>query len=201
MLSELQALVSAMQQNVYFVVILLGIVWAINILNWLMGSWMNILGVYPRSWHGLIGIIMSPILHGDFNHLFFNSVPLFVFANLILLYGHAVFYCVTALVVLISGVIVWIVGRKAFHIGASGLVMGYWSYLLINAFIEKTAMALILGAVSLYYFGGLILELFSSDAEVSLEGHIAGFIGGIGAYYLCQSGSPVLNYFISLIPV
>lgn len=186
MIAQLQAIVAAMHQNIYFVLLLLAIMWGINFLNWMMGSWMNILGLIPRTWHGLIGIFVSPILHGNFNHLFFNSVPLFVFANLIMLYGLHVFYCVTAVVVIVSGAIVWVIGRRAIHIGASGLVMGYWSYLLINAVIQKTAMALILGAVSIYYFGGLIMSLISDEADVSLEGHVAGFISGFVAYYYCH---------------
>lgn len=187
MIAQLQAIVAAMHQSIYFVLMLIAIMWAINFANWIMGSWMNVFGLVPRTWHGVIGIFVSPILHGNFNHLFFNSVPLIVFATLILLYGTHVFYCVTAVVVLISGAIVWLVGRKAIHIGASGLVMGYWSYLMINAIEERTAMALILGAVSIYYFGGLFLSLFSDEADVSIEGHLGGFAAGIAAYYICQN--------------
>lgn len=191
MINQALAVVYAMQQNLLWVLMWMGLLWAINIVNWLVGSWLNILGLYPRSLFGLVGVVCSPILHGNFNHLFFNSVPLFVFANLILLYGKPVFFCVTILVVLISGGLVWIFGRKAIHIGASGVVMGYWSYLLINAVREQTAMALILGAVSIFYFGGLFLSLFASDEGVSLEGHVAGFIGGIAAYFLCHNSAVV----------
>ena len=53
------------------------VMWAVNIFNWVLGSPLNILGIYPRSLFGLIGIIFAPILHGNFNHLFFNSIPLF----------------------------------------------------------------------------------------------------------------------------
>lgn len=187
MIDELRAIMTAMEQNVFYVLAGLALLFAINILNWMMGSWLNFFGLLPRTLRGIIGIFVSPVLHGDFNHLFFNSVPLFVFANLILLYGLPAFYCVTTIVVLLSGAIVWLVGRRAIHIGASGVVMGYWSYLLINAIEQRTAMALILGAVSIYYFGGLVMSLFSDDADVSLEGHAGGFVAGIAAYYLCQN--------------
>lgn len=198
MINQALEIVYAMQANLFWVLMWLGVLWGINILNWMLGSVFNLLGLVPRSFFGLIGIAISPILHGNFNHLFFNSVPLVVFANLILLYGYPIFYAVTVIVVLISGGLVWLFGRKAIHIGASGVVMGYWSYLLINAVVEKTAMALILGLVSIFYFGGLFLSLFSEDARVSVEGHIAGFIGGVCAYYLCHSVW-FLNYLIALV--
>lgn len=198
MIDQALQLVYDMQQHMLWVLMWLGVLWGINLLNWLLGSWLNILGLYPRSIFGLIGIVTSPILHGNFNHLFFNSVPLFVFSNLILLYGFPTFYCVTFLVVLISGVLVWLFGRKAIHIGASGVVMGYWSYLLANVVQQQTAMALILGAVSIFYFGGLFLALVSSDEGVSLEGHVAGFVAGIASYFLCQHEA-ILALFRSIV--
>lgn len=200
MIDQALQLVYAMQTNILMVLMWLAILWAVNILNWLLGSWLNLLGLYPRSLFGLIGIVCSPILHGNFNHLFFNSVPLFVFVNLILLYGMPQFLCVTILVVFISGILVWLFGRKAIHIGASGVVMGYWSYLMINAIREQTALALILGAVSIFYFGGLFLSLFDSDEGVSLEGHLAGFVSGIAAYFLChnQAVKAYLSSFVNL---
>jgi membrane associated rhomboid family serine protease len=185
LIAKLLVLISAMEANAYFLLIAIGVIWVVDFVNWwILGSRLNILGIYPRHIFGLIGIPISPILHGHFNHLFFNTFPLFILANLVLLKGFPVFYCVTAAIVFGSGIIVWIIGRSAFHIGASGLIMGYWSYLLIQAFQEQTAMSYILGAISLYYFGGLLMDLFPDKKEVSWEAHLAGFVSGIGAYFL-----------------
>lgn len=184
LIAKLLALISAMEANSYFLLTAIGIMWIINFVNWwILGSWLNILGVYPRRLFGLIGIPTSPILHGHFNHLFFNTFPLFLLANLIMLKGYSVFFSVTAFIVFGSGIIVWIIGRPAFHLGASGLIMGYWSYLIIQAIQEQTAMSYVLGAISLYYFGGLLMDLFPDKREVSWEAHLAGFVSGIGAYY------------------
>lgn len=189
--NTVELLVQAIQQNLFFVLSLLAAIWGISILNWLMGGVLNIFGIYPRSIHGLLGIPCSPFLHGHFNHLFFNSIPLFVLATLVLVYGKQTFYCTSAIIIILSGSIVWLVGRKAIHVGASGLVMGYWSYLLINTIQQQTGMAIILGIISIYYFGGLFLDLFPSDSEVSIEGHLSGFAAGIAATYLC----PILGLF------
>lgn len=183
-IANLTALINAMEVNSFFLLTAIGIMWIINFVNWwVLGSRLNIFGVYPRRLWGLIGIPVSPILHGHFNHLFFNTFPLFILANLVFLKGFAIFYFVTAFIVIGSGIVVWIIGRPAFHLGASGLIMGYWSYLIIQAYNEQTIMSLVLGAISLYYFGGLLLDLFPDKREVSWEAHLSGFASGIAAYY------------------
>lgn len=191
-ITRLMDLITAMEANAYFLLIAIGVIWAVDFVNWwILGSRLNIFGIYPRRVFGLVGIPISPILHGHFNHLFFNTFPLFILANLVMLKGAAVFYCVTAAIVFGSGIIVWLIGRSAFHIGASGLIMGYWSYLIIQAYNEQTAMSYVLGAISLYYFGGLLMDLFPDKKEVSWEAHLAGFVSGIAAYYY----APTLLHF------
>jgi len=160
-------------------------IWAVHVVNWLVGYRLNIFGIYPRRLFGSVGIVSSPFLHGSFNHLFFNSIPLFVLMNFVLLSGFESFYCVTVIVMIAGGVGVWLLGRKALHVGASGVIMGYWSYLLMNAYQHPSALTLVLGFVSIYYFGALALNLFPTDARSSWEGHVFGFLGGFAAYYLC----------------
>lgn len=193
LIHNLIVLVKATQVNVLFVLWLIGIMWAINFINWfLLGSLLNIFGILPRNLFGLLGIVFSPILHANFNHLFFNTFPLFIFANLVLLGGKALFFTVTFIILIVSGLLVWLVGRRAIHIGASALLMGYWSYLLFNAFKTLSSMAVVLGFVTIYYFGGMVMDLFPEDRRVSMEGHICGFLGGIAAIYLSPKVYPVI---------
>src|SRR5690606_2972312 len=96
---------------------------------------LNIFGIYPRKIPGIIGIVFSPFLHGSAQHLFFNSIPLVVLAALILVKGHLYFYEVTIWIAVFSGVLTWLFGRSAFHIGASSVIMGYWGFLLFEAVI------------------------------------------------------------------
>jgi len=129
-------------------------------------------------------IWISPILHADANHLFFNSIPLLILADLMLLSGLDSFILTTLYIVTLAGILLWIFGRPAIHIGASNLIMGYFGYLLSAAFYRPSAMAIILAIVSLYYFGGLILGLFPTKERISWEGHLFGFISGIAvAFY------------------
>lgn len=192
-LSNLVAISKAAQVNMFFMLGIISFIWAVNFINWfLLGRYLNILGIYPRNLFGLLGIIFSPILHGNFNHLFFNTFPLFVLGNLILLGGVEFFITVTVIIMFLSGIMVWIIGRKCLHIGASSVIMGYWSFLLFDAFRAKSGLAIILGFVSIYYFGGLLMALFPEDKRTSMEGHISGFIAGILAIYL----APILHPYI-----
>ena len=80
-------ILSSMTQNFHFVGGILFVLWAVHFINWLLGYRLSLLGIYPRSAHGLLGIIFSPFLHGNIGHLVFNSIPLFFLANLVLLQG------------------------------------------------------------------------------------------------------------------
>lgn len=158
--------------------------WGINIFNWVLGSPLNVLGIYPRSLWGLIGIIFAPILHGNFNHLFFNSIPLFVLGMFILMLGQKLFIGVTVILIIVEGLLVWLFGRKAIHIGASGVISGYFGFVLGLAYFYPTMISLILGFVTLYYFGSILLGLFPSSALVSWESHLAGMVSGVALVYI-----------------
>jgi membrane associated rhomboid family serine protease len=177
---------TAMRQTVPFVLGWMAVVWGFSILNFITKNKLSILGIYPRRAAGLIGIPFSPFLHGDFNHLFFNSIPLFILANFVLLSGKTLFYEVSALIIVISGLLTWLFARPGFHIGASSLIMGYWSYVLTLAIYEQSAGAIIVGVVTLYYLGGLFFSLFPSEVKVSWEGHLFGVIAGIGAVFIVE---------------
>lgn len=182
-----QEVIVSFQNNAKFAALLIGILWAIHILNKILGYRLNVLGIYPRSLHGLVGIFFTPLLHYDFNHLFFNTIPLFVLANLVLAHGRENFYCVSLIIIVLSGLAVWLFGSRSIHIGASGLIMGYFGYLLTDAYFKFTATTILLAVLALYYFGGLVSALFPSGRkDVSWAGHFFGFAAGCSSIYLCQ---------------
>lgn len=183
--NSLQSMIAFMKYNVPFVLKILLILWIFNIFNWVTGRGLNYLGVRPRHPFGLIGIVFSPILHADFNHLFFNTIPLFVLMNFMLIEGIDKFYCTTAMIVFLSGFGTWLFGRSAIHIGASGVIMGYWGYLIVHAYQQPTAYTIVLAIITLYYFAGLYTNLFPGKRQVSWEGHVIGFFAGLATIYLC----------------
>ena len=182
---SLLQLSDAIKGNLPFMLGLLGVLWAVYFLNRMLGSRLSIFGIIPRSIFGIPGIALHPLLHADFSHLFFNSIPLFVLGSLLLVTGYDNFICVSLSVILISGTAIWLFGRPGIHLGASTVIMGYWSYLVLNAYQHPSIVSVILAIVSLYYFGGLFLALFPKQGNVSWEGHVFGFIAGISANYIC----------------
>lgn len=164
--------------------ICIGILWVINLLNWSMGSRLNYLGLYPRHLFGLLGIFFCPILHQNFTHLFFNTIPLFALGLALLAKGVETFYQVTLGVVVGGGFLVWLFGRSALHIGASGLVSGYFGYILTMAILEPSFTSTLLAGTVLYYFGGIFLGIFPEEEKLSWESHLFGFLAGIGCAFL-----------------
>ncbi|MDR3477772.1 MAG: rhomboid family intramembrane serine protease [Gammaproteobacteria bacterium] len=192
-ISEFDTAIVSLQKNISLILILIGSLYVIHFINWILGHRLNMLGIYPRRTWGLFGIAFSPFIHGHFNHLFFNSIPLFVLASFVLLNGLPTFYFVSVTIILLSGIATWAFGRRGFHIGASGVIMGYWGYLLINAYHQETALSIALAAVCIYYFGGLLFHLFPTEVKSSWEGHVFGFLAGVAAAYLCPIFIPAIS--------
>ncbi|NKB46918.1 MAG: rhomboid family intramembrane serine protease [Legionellales bacterium] len=164
------------------------ILWGIHIVNAIVRYRLLILGIYPRKLWGLPGIVFAPFLHGNFGHLFFNSIPLFVLAHFMLISTGSLFYPISGLIIVLGGFGVWLIGRSALHVGASGLIMGYFGFLLTMAYQQQSGLALLLVGVCLYYFGGLVSALVPSSTRESWEGHLLGFLAGVTAALLFLSG-------------
>lgn len=184
LLSQLSNIFDLLKTNTLNATLFIVLLWIIHFINVLLHYRLNIFGVYPRNAWGLIGIPCFSFLHGNFNHLFFNSIPLIVLTNFMLLNGMQKFIHISVMIILISGAALWLFGRRAIHIGASCLVMGYFGYLLVNAYQHPSLLTIILALVCLYYFGGLLGEFFPSQEKISWEGHIFGFIAGLAAVYI-----------------
>ncbi len=194
-LSNLIHDLSAIQTNTATTLYIISILWVIHIVNWILGYRLNILGIYPRRLFGLVGLPFSSFLHGSFSHIFFNTIPLIVLIGFLLLEGMQKFIFITVTIILVSGIGVWIFGRRAIHLGASNLVMGYWGYLLVNAYENPSAMTFIIVFVCIYYFGSLIFSLFPMEEKVSWESHIFGFLGGVSCALIPYT--PLANWISS----
>lgn len=181
--ASLELIISQTKANAPTLGIILLLPWCVYVLNAFVGKRLFWLGIFPRRLHGLPGIIFTPLLHANFNHLFFNSIPLVVLSNFILIDGLYLFLWVTAIIVLLSGVLLWCFGKPGLHIGASALITGYWGYLVSNIVQQGSFKAIILGVISLYYFAGIFLGIFPGKKGVSWEGHLFGLLAGLAASY------------------
>ncbi len=163
----------------------IALLFAIQIINFILRYRLNILGIWPRKMFGWIGIPFSPFLHGNLSHLIFNMVPLFIFSNLILLQGEKIFFKVSVIIIILSGLLIWAFARKGIHIGASSLIMGYLGFILIGIYHKPNYQSVIVGIACIYYFAGLFSSLLpQKDKQISWEGHLFGFIAGVVAAFL-----------------
>src|SRR5271155_1013926 len=124
-IEQIVSVISLMRANFQDALYIVSVFWIIHIINALLHYRLNILGIFPRHIFGLFGIPFFSFLHASFNHIFFNSIPLVILVDLVLIGGKQNFIYVSASIILISGFLTWLFGRHAIHIGASGLVMGY----------------------------------------------------------------------------
>lgn len=156
------------------------VMWLVKIIEVLFELDFSRFGIYPLSVRGLPGIVLSPFIHVDFNHLINNSLPLF-FLSIALFY----FYSEVALKVFIwtfflTGLLVWIAGREAWHIGASGLVYGLASFLFFSGIIRRYFRLIALSLLIVFLYGSMVWGIFPGIYKnVSWESHMLGFFSGV----------------------
>lgn len=184
LVTSFNLIISQTQANLKILAFILAVPWFVFFLNQLCSKRLLYLGIVPRHLFGLLGIVFAPLLHVNFNHLFFNSVPLVVLANFLLVKGLPYFLEVSLIITLLSGILIWCFAKPGIHVGASALISGYWGLLVTNIVQEGTATAIILGVISLYYFAGIFLGIFPGKKGVSWEGHLFGLLAGFACSYL-----------------
>lgn len=153
-------------------------------------------GVQPHEIKGLIGIVSMPFLHGNFDHLFSNSIPLLISLALIFLYFKESKWQIVVIIYLFSGLLLWIIAdNNTNHIGASGLVYGYIAFMVTHAFINKNKESLAAAFVLIFLYGSLIYGIFPDYGKligknISWEGHLAGMIIGIITAFIYRRRGP-----------
>nr|WP_314266134.1 rhomboid family intramembrane serine protease [uncultured Moellerella sp.] len=149
----------------------------IQLINSLIGitQW----GILPRTSEGLIGIFFAPFIHGSWGHLFSNLPPLLILSALLLSQSLKQYIYASLFIIVVGGLMVWIIGRDAIHIGAGGWIFGLWALLLTQGVLRRQAIDIIIGLVVLIYFSGMATGLLPGQQYISTESHIAGAIAGI----------------------
>lgn len=163
------------------ITLLVVLIWLVAVANHLSGYLLSAFGLLPREPQALFGILFWIVLHGSFEHLLMNTTPLFVMGFFVALRGPWLFFKITVTVWLIAGIAVWLFGRPAYHIGASGLVFGYFGFILAIAVYERSLVDLAVASFTIFYYGGLIFGVLPIEQFVSWESHLFGLLAGIFA--------------------
>ncbi len=172
--------INGLKATVISVAVLLALMWAVGLLNILFDYRLSDYGVIPRTAKGLIGIPLMPFLHGSFDHLVVNTMPAVVLGGLVAIQGSRKFLTATVFITLVGGAALWIVGRDAIHVGASGLVFGYFGYLIARAWYTRSFVSIVVAVLVTVVYGGILLGVLPFFQEgVSWEGHLTGLVAGV----------------------
>lgn len=173
--------------------IIVTMMWVVKTIEWSFGIYLGRFGITPHTARGLIGIFTLPFLHGNWEHLLSNTIPIIVL-------GTALYYCYPSLanrVMLItylgSGLLTWCIGDPSTtHIGASALVYGLNLFLITSGFIRGNRMLIVISLIMVFLYGSFIWGMIPSLAipqNISWEGHLSGaLIGILLAIFLRKEG-------------
>ena len=152
-----------------------------------LGLWY---GIHPRTLRGLWGILFAPFLHGNFAHLFANTVPLVTLGWLVMLRRTSDWFIVSAIASLCSGLGTWLIGASgSTHIGASGVIFGYFGFLLLRGYFERSFVAIAFSLLVAVLYGSILWGVLPNQPGISWEGHLFGFFGGVVAAWLLAEKS------------
>ena len=175
-----------MDKNFKFSASVLGLPLFFVLLIWI-SYWINIrfhfdfteYGIYPRTFSGLKGVIFSPFIHGNFEHLCNNSIPLLILLAALRFFYRQQTFAILSLGIILSGLLTWLIGRQNYHIGASGLIYVLVSFIFFKGFQTKYYRLVALSFAIVILYGGIVWFLFpTKDNTISWEGHLSGFVTG-----------------------
>ena len=154
-------------------------------------------GIFPRTLSGLQGIIFSPFIHADIEHLYNNSVPLLILLAALRYFYYKQSSAVIGYGIVLSGLITWIIGRESFHIGASSLVYVLVSFIFFKGIQTKYYRLVALSLAVVVVYGGLVWYIFPKvEEKISWEGHLAGLITGfvLSVIYKTPEFKKIIKY-------
>lgn len=161
-------------------VLFVAALWIIQVVNSATGDALVQYGIVPRSVSGLEGIVFAPFIHGNFEHIAANTLPLLILGFLAAVRGPGRFLGASVIIILVSGAGVWLTAASgSVTVGASGLILGYFGYLLARGVFDHAVADIVIAVVVAVFYGTLIFAVLPSQEGVSWQAHLFGLIGGV----------------------
>jgi len=167
------------KHSLIFPILFLILIWLIKLYEYSLNLNFVYFGIYPVKISGLIGILTSPLIHGDFKHIISNSFPIFILSTGLFYFYRKFAYQIFFLIYFVSGTFVWIFAREAYHIGASGIVYGLASFIFFSGIFSKKREMMAISLAVIFVYGSMIWGIFPGLPNVSWEAHLFGFLVGI----------------------
>jgi membrane associated rhomboid family serine protease len=166
------------KRNLYWILGFVVLIWVIELINFSIGHRLSDWGILPRTLKGLKGIPLSPFLHASLLHIMMNTIPLAVLGGFVMLNGRQIFLEISIIIILASGTALWLFGRSSYHVGASGLIFGYFGYLVLRAWYDRSLKSFVIAFVTVFLYGGIMWGLLPTFSRISWEGHLFGLLAG-----------------------
>lgn len=175
------------KDSVFYSLAFIALLWIVKAIEFSVSGDFGDYGILPRKISGAIGIITGPLIHGDINHLFSNTIPLLILGIGVIYFYNKIAFEVIALIYLMTGVWVWIAAREAYHIGASGIVYGMVSFLFFSGVFRKDPKSIAVSLVVTFLLGGMIYGIFPTNDNISWESHLLGSLAGVFCAFYFRS--------------
>lgn len=156
---------------------------AVHVVDLFLGGFLKSFGIQPREIGSAYTIATAPWLHANFLHLGSNLAALVVLGSLVLLNGLRYFVKASALIIAVGGILVWLFGRDANHIGASGWVFGLWSLVIALAWFDRSPRNIAIALVVVFFYGGMVFGVLPTQSYISFESHLFGAVAGVFAAF------------------
>jgi len=188
----METILPRLRQALIVMAAVIGGLWVIELIDTATRHALDAFGILPRQLDGLDGILFAPLLHAGFDHLAANSVPLFALGTVLWTEGVRKWVVTVATSWLSSGVVAWLVGPvQAVVIGASGVIFGLITYLVVRGFLSRSWLHVAIGLAVMFAYGSALLGVFpwAVGRHVAWQGHLGGALGGLLAAWLLHRNS------------
>lgn len=170
---------------------LVALMWVLEAFDTITAHSLDKFGITPRRVSELGDVFLAPWLHFGWGHLISNSVPFLVLGILIYLSGRFQYITTLVVTILASGLTVWLISPAWSNTaGASGIVFGFLSYLLVRGLFTKDWKQILIAVVVFALYGGVLWGVLPTTAGVSWQAHLGGAAGGIISAWLMHGGDP-----------
>lgn len=170
------------------------LIWVVFLLSLVFKLDLTRMGILPRDMLGILGIVTAPLIHANYSHLISNTIPLILLGWSISFFYNKVSLRVFIVVYLLTGFFVWLLAREVYHIGASGLVYGFVSFLFFSGIFRKDNKSISIALLVTFLYGGIVWGILPGQKGISWESHLFGAIAGLIAAYIFRKIDPQKKY-------
>ena len=182
------SVISKLLPKLWLPIFFLSAMWMVEITEWLMNTSFAQLGTFPRDIKRIGGVLLTPFLHGDWQHISNNSMPFIVLSAILFLLYRPVAYRVFIMIYVITGLAVWALARGGtVHIGASGLVFGLFGFVFMSGIFRMDIKSIAISLAVGFFYGGMMFGIFPGQQGISWESHLFGAMAGGALAYIYRN--------------